>query len=328
MKNKKSTILAQKKSIKTRIALILIACVMVCIAICIALVGINMITNLSFEETFYKVNSIKVKDTIRVMHLSDLHNSKYGEDNKKLIERITELAPDIIITTGDMFDRRDQNQDVAYNLFKELTLIAPTYFVYGNNEWAIDYDFDSSLESLEKRSGQSKDNHDLDQLLKGESSNGIRKELEKIGVRVLQNEMETIEVDGGTVDIYGLFTSNPSAFWHYVGQDYEKYMYQDIHHFKIFLSHEPYIFETYEEEKWGDLMLSGHTHGGLSVVPVVGALWEQTHGLFPEKTGYPRYIRGQFDVSGGSLVVSKGLSNRELLRINNKPELVIVDIGR
>jgi predicted MPP superfamily phosphohydrolase len=57
-------------------------------------------------------------------------------------------------------------------------------------------------------------------------------------------------------------------------------------------------------------------------------LWEQTHGLFPEKTGHPRYVRGRYDVSGTSLIVSRGLSNKDLLRINNKPELVIVDIGR
>lgn len=328
MKNKIKYLFTQKKSIKTRLALILTACVMVFIAIFIALVGINLITNLSFNETFYNVNSIKVKDTIRVIQLSDLHNSKYGKDNKKLTERVKELEPDLIVATGDILHRRDKKQDVSYNLFKELTLIAPTYFVYGNNEWALDYDFDSTLKDLEKVSGQSKDNHDLDKLLDDVASNGIRKELEKIGVRVLQNEMESIEVDGGMVDIYGLFTSNPSAFWHYVGKDYERFMYEDTHHVKIFLSHEPYVYETYKEEQWGDLVLCGHTHGGISVLPVVGSLWEQTHGLFPEKTGHPRYVRGRYDVFGTSLIVSRGLSNKDLLRINNKPELVIVDIGR
>lgn len=328
IKNKVNYLLEQRKSVKTRILLAVIACVMVFVAVFIAITVVNLIANFSFRETFYNINSIKVGDTIRVIQLSDLHNSKYGKDNSKLLERVTELEPDIIIATGDMLDRRDKKQDVAYNLLEKLTKVAPTYFVYGNNEWALDYDFDSSLEDLEKEYGQSENVHDLNKLLKGAKKSEIRKELEKRGVRVLQNEMTSVEVDGGIVDIYGLFTSNPSAFWHYAGKDYEKFMKEDTHHIKIFASHEPYVYETFKDNTWGDLMLCGHTHGGLSVFPVVGALWEQTHGLFPEKTGQPRYVRGRYDIVGGSLIVNRGLSNRGIVRINNKPELVIIDIGR
>lgn len=318
----------KKKSLTTRIVLVIIACAMVCVAVCIAMVGINLITNLSFDETFYNVHSIKVKDTIRVIQLSDLHNSKYGDGNKKLVERVSDLDPDIIITTGDMLDKDDESQDIAYSLLKALTEIAPTYFVYGNNEWALDYDFGSTLKCLEDAGGQAGENHDLHTLLEGVESNGIRKALEEIGVRVLQNEMESIEVDGGIVDIYGLFTSNPSAFWHYVGEDYETFMHENTHHVKVFAAHEPYIFETYKDETWGDLNLCGHTHGGHSILPVVGAVWSNAHGLFPEKTGFPRFVRGSYALPGGSLIVSRGLSHREYVRINNQPELVIVDIGR
>lgn len=328
MENKVNDLLEKRKSVKTRILLAVIACVMVFIAVFIAITVVSLIGNFSFNETFYNVNSIKVKDTIRVIQLSDLHNSKYGKDNGKLLERVTELEPDIIIATGDMLDRRDEKQDVAYDLMEELTKVAPTYFVYGNNEWELDYDFDSSLENLEKESGQSKAVHDLKKLLKGAKNNGIRRELEKRGVKVLQNEMASVEVDGGIVDIYGLFISNPSAFWPYSDEDYEKFMKEDTHHVKIFASHEPYVYETFIDNTWGDLMLCGHTHGGLSVFPVVGALWEQTHGLFPEKTGQSHYVRGRYDIAGGSLIVSKGLTNRGIVRINNKPELVIIDIGR
>ena len=203
IKNKVNYLLEQRKSVKTRILLAVIACVMVFVAVFIAITVVNLIANFSFRETFYNINSIKVGDTIRVIQLSDLHNSKYGKDNSKLLERVTELEPDIIIATGDMLDRRDKKQDVAYNLLEKLTKVAPTYFVYGNNEWALDYDFDSSLEDLEKEYGQSENVHDLNKLLKGAKKSEIRKELEKRGVRVLQNEMTSVEVDGGIVDLYG-----------------------------------------------------------------------------------------------------------------------------
>ena len=62
------------------------------------------LTNNSFTVTNYEVESDKINNSIRVVQLSDLHNSEFGEDNKELTDEIKKLEPDLIITTGDMLD--------------------------------------------------------------------------------------------------------------------------------------------------------------------------------------------------------------------------------
>ena len=39
-------------------------------------------------------------------------------------------------------------------------------------------------------------------------------------------------------------------------------------------------------------------------------------------------IAGQFDVEGKPVIISSGMAREDFLRINNPPELVIVDVNR
>ena len=75
----------------------------VCMATAMIVVMYSYIENRNFRETFYSTSSIKVDTPIRVVQLSDLHSSSYGRKNKKLLGRIEELAPDIIICTAVIF---------------------------------------------------------------------------------------------------------------------------------------------------------------------------------------------------------------------------------
>ena len=72
--------------------------------------------------------------------------------------------------------------------------------------------------------------------------------------------------------------------------------------------------------------MCGHTHGGVAKIPVLGAMYTHEGGLFPEKKGF--YVYGRYNAEGSPLIVSSGLSNRNILRINNQPELVIIDINK
>ena len=73
-------------------------------------------------------------------------------------------------------------------------------------------------------------------------------------------------------------------------------------------------------------MLSGHTHGGIVRVPILGPLYTHEGGLFPERNEC--YVSGRYSFSEGTLIVSPGLDNSNLFRINNEPELTIIDINR
>lgn len=294
----------------------------VCIAAAMIVVMCNYIGNRDFRETFYSAASIKVESGVRVIQLSDLHGVTYGANNEKLLERVKALEPDMIICTGDMVNSVSEDADFAVALATELAKIAPSYYIYGNNEAETVYDFLLTEKELDKKFRFTSDTRDETALLNIKDS--FEDKLERAGVQVLKNEMDTVAVNGTTVDIYGVLTSNPSAFWSYSGIAFNDYISENADHLKIMAVHEPTIFEEFEPESWGDLMVCGHTHGGVMRVPVLGPLYTHEGGLFPERSGC--FVYGRYTVAGKPLFVSSGLENLNVFRINNQPELVVVDI--
>ena len=298
--------------------------VFVCIATAIIVVLCNYIGNRNFRETFYNTSSIKVDSRVRVIQVSDLHGVSYGKNNTKLIERIEALEPDIIICTGDIVDSVEEDGEYAVALAKELAEIAPSYYIYGNNEVESVYGFPFEEKALDEKFGFDKNSRDETAVLQIEDP--FEKALENAGIKVLKNEKDTIMVKSMTVDVYGVLNSNPSSFWSYSGKAFSDYIFEGSDNFKITAVHEPFIFEEFENEFWGDLMVSGHTHGGVVRVPLLGPLYTHEGGLFPGRGG--SYVYGRYDVEGYPLIVSGGLENLNVFRINNQPELVVIDVNK
>ncbi|MDO5477670.1 MAG: metallophosphoesterase [Clostridia bacterium] len=312
-----------KKNIKA-FKFFAVGMVFVCIATAVIVVLCSYIGNRSFRETFYSTSSIKVDSPVRVIQLSDAHGASYGKNNKKLLERIKALDPDIIICTGDMVDSVTGDLEYALYLGEALSGIAPSYYVYGNNEVEGIYDFPLNEKELDEKFGFSKDNRDETALLSLEDT--FEEQLEATGIKVLKNEKDTIKVKTMTIDVYGVLNSNPSSFWSYSEKAFMDYAYEDTDNLKITAVHEPFIFEEFAPDFWGDLMLAGHTHGGVMRIPVLGPLFTKEGGLLPERGG--SFVYGRYDAAGKPLIVSSGLENSSIFRINNQPELVIIDINK
>ena len=302
----------------------IIGMIFVCIATAVIVVLCSYIGNRNFRETFYITSSIKADGRVRVVHLSDLHGVSYGKNNQKLLQRVEALEPDVIICTGDIVNSVHDDADSAVALAKELSGIAPSYYIYGNNEVEGIYDFLLNEKELDKKFGFNSDNRDETALLKIEDS--FEEKLEAAGIKVLKNEKDTVRVKNMNIDIYGVLTSNPSSFWSYSGNAFENYLNENPDNIKILAVHEPFIFEEFKLESWGDLMLCGHTHGGVVRVPFLGPLFTHEGGLFPERKD--GFVYGRYDTAGSPLIVSAGLENSNVFRINNQPELVIIDINK
>lgn len=318
-KNKRTA----KKSVRV-IRFFIISLIFIGIAASITMLGFNYLENQNFKESFYCVSSLKVNNKIRVIQISDLHNCSFGKDNEKLINRVKKLNPDLIIYTGDIIDTKADSDEKVVNLCAKLAKVAPSYYIYGNNEVEKYYDTLLTQDALDEKFGFNNDNREPDKLL--ELSDTLTEKLTKAGVNVLKNSQDTVTIGKTTVDIFGVLTSNPSAFWSYGGTAYGDFIYKNENNLKIMAIHEPQVFETYTPDTWGDLMLAGHTHGGTARIPIIGPAYTHEGGILPARSGH--YVYGRYDVEGRPLIVSSGLENTSILRFNNEPELVVVDINK
>ena len=88
----------------------------------------------------------------------------------------------------------------------------------------------------------------------------------------------------------------------------------------ILLSHRPELFAEYVSEEV-DLVLSGHAHGGQFRLPFIGGVIAPDQGLFP------KYDAGKYSKNHTTMIVSRGIGNSIIpVRINNRPEIVIVEL--
>jgi len=289
----------KKKNKKLKAFLIIVA---VLILAMVGVVGANVVINRSFTVSFYQITSDKVSDNIRIVELSDLHNSQYGENNSRLVEKIKSLGPDIIVYAGDMMNEKDDDYSVLFNLSDELCKIAPIYACYGNNE--------------------------LDQQLFYDKT--FRSQLEKHNVTLLSNEALDVEIGNTVIQLvaisdnveqYDVPTNNGKKF-------IEKL--EPTENCRICLTHYPELFNKKLLDKDIDIAFTGHAHGGLIRLPYFGGLYSPGEGFLP------KFTSGVVEADDGTkVVVSRGLGNSseatgiehlEIPRINNQPELVVVDV--
>ena len=90
----------------------------------------------------------------------------------------------------------------------------------------------------------------------------------------------------------------------------------------LLIAHNPDFFEAYAE--WGaDLVVSGHVHGGLMRLPVLGGVISPAIRLFPVYDG------GEFKKDKAVMILGRGLGTHTLpIRIFNPGELVVIDLCR
>lgn len=257
--------------------------------------------NTALETTEYKIKSENLPNAFngfRVAQVSDLHNSEMGENNKKLLSALEKAKPDIIVITGDLIDSRRTNVDISLSFAKKSAEVAPCYYVTGNHESRVS------------------------------QYTELKKGLKKAGVDVLENKSASIAKDGEEITILGV--DDPSFRTDYLLGDLEqnvisstlKELVKNDGTYKVLLSHRPEMFDTYVEAGI-DLVFTGHAHGGQFRLPFLGGLIAPGQGFFP------KYEAGVFTQNTTSMVVSRGIGNSIIpLRINNRPELVIVELEK
>lgn len=268
----------------------------------VVLLAFAYVQNNWLEVSHYAYKSSEVPQEFvgfRVVQISDLHNATFGKENEKLLVKIQELSPDIVVLTGDLVDSNHTNIEVALAFAEKVVASYPTYYVTGNHEdW---------LEESDKL-----------ELLEG---------LERVGVVCLADEYVEIKRGDSKITLIGLndeglggiklkVTEETTGEPKFLTED------EDTSGLQILLAHEPQYMENYTKYNV-NLVFSGHAHGGQVRIPFIGGLVAPGQGLLP------KYTEGVHEVNGTTLVISRGLGNSIIpVRVFNRPEIVCVELGR
>ncbi len=233
----------------------------------------------------------------RIAHISDLHNAEFGEENSRLLELLEGTRPDLIAMTGDIIDAHHTDVEVALRFAQAAVKIAPVFYVTGNHEAST-----SAYAALKEG-------------------------FQAAGVRILEDAAFPLERNGDTLFLLGLQDPRFELRGHQRSEErammetkIRRLQEETGEGFQILLSHRPELFSTYVSCGL-DLVLSGHAHGGQVRIPFVGGL------VAPDQGFFPRYDAGLYTEGHTNMVVSRGIGNSVVpLRVNNRPEIVLVEL--
>ncbi len=276
--------------------------------LCLVLIGV--IGRIFYENSTFRIKRytichekiVRKANGLKIAFLSDLHNSCYGRGNSKLLQAIQDENPDLILIGGDMLiGKNGDYMDNACTLLQNLSMKFPVYYANGNHESRMKFNPDKY-----------EDRYQI-----------YEKKLKAMGVSLLCNESVFLEEQDITI----------------TGLELDEYYYQkgkkvmmeesdmedlvgvsDRENFQILLAHHPEFFEKYSE--WGaNLVLSGHNHGGIVRLPLLGGVISPQYRLFP------KYDGGLYKKDGNYMVLSRGLGTHTIkIRLWNVPELCMIEL--
>lgn len=251
--------------------------------------------------TTYQLSS-NIPTSLRILQLTDLHNSEFGANNSRLVAAVRAQSPDLILLTGDLLNSDEERTDIATDLIAQLCESAPVYCSNGNHE--IEY--------------QEKYGVDVDELYR------------EAGAVVLEKEYQDIIINDQKIRIGGIYGyCLPGKFLETGEADQEETAFledfQNTDLPTILMCHMPVCWMINGSlDEWNvDYVFAGHVHGGEVILPFVGGLYGPDLGWFPGR------MEGIFTSENEekTLILSRGLGTSERIpRFNNIPEIMVVDI--
>ncbi len=214
-----------------------------------------------------------------------------------IMDTVRPLKADVIAVTGDLVSRTADESAIQIGvvMLSELSKDAPVVYAFGNHETTLPQNMRRMLMQT----------------------------LENTDVHMLNDA--SVNICG--VDFYGYVL--PNACYRNKDGSYRRLEKCTVSEMKaavgecgespsVLLAHNPMGFEAYAQ--WGaDVVLSGHIHGGIVRLPLLGGV------LSPERRFFPKYTKGCYRMANTTMVVSAGIGK---LRFNNPSEIVCLDLLR
>ncbi|WP_435820865.1 metallophosphoesterase [Micromonospora chersina] len=175
-------------------------------------------------------------DGLRIATVSDIHLGplRGRAHTERIVAMINRLDADLVAVVGDLVDGSVAELGAAAEPLRDLRSRYGSFFVTGNHEYY------SGVEEWVR-------------------------EVDRLGLRVLQNERQEIQARGGVLDLAGVNDVTAAGTGLAAPADYAAALGdRDPSRPVVLLAHQPVAAQ--EAAKFGvDLQLSGHTHGGQMV---------------------------------------------------------------
>jgi predicted MPP superfamily phosphohydrolase len=201
-----------------------------------------LIAPFRLKKTFYTIES-PISNSFRIVHLTDLQTDYFGKREKKLIEIVNQLSPDVVLYSGDYFNGSAKTNKRGFDSARKiLTFIKAKKAIF----------------AVSSDSNNLEDHAHL---------------FANTEIHYLQNSIHKLQLGEQSILFCGICRRYPNWQNLIAETEYEK-------DYKIMISHGPEIFFEPEIEKiHPNLIFCGHTHGGQVNLPLIGPLTSGTkHG--------------------------------------------------
>lgn len=252
-----------------------------------------------YEPSLLEVNKIKLRlprlhrsfSGMRVVQISDIHFGGWMNTGQlsQVIQMVADLAPDILVVTGDFVRGDNQTPEIFEKLgelaetLKTVAARFPTFGVLGNHDYWLD---------------------------RGSVTDMLR----AAGVQALNNAVHTIELGGKTLHIAGVDDVM-------LGQARMDRILSRLPDdgCAILLAHEPDYADMSAPTGRFDLQLSGHSHGGQVVLPFIGP------PVLPHLAR--KYPSGLYKVGDMFQYTNRGVGmTAPYIRFNCRPEITVFSL--
>lgn len=267
----------------------------------------------------------------KILQFSDLHLNQHMSDAylKRISQKITALKPDLIAFTGDFLCYSAMGDPERLRRFL-CSLKAPygCYAILGNHDYAEfvsvndagEYDrIDNSSSLLGQAFRRLTKNITLKKTVT-QQAKGIKQHAELINLlaetpfKLLHNRTVSISVNGSTLNICGLGEYMLGRF-----DPQEAFKYYDNNAPGIILLHNP-DGVPYLKEYPGDIVLSGHTHGGQVNLPWMWKKFTLLENM--------EFKKGLLKVGDKWVYVNRGIGSVLPFRWFSTPELLLLTLEK
>ncbi|MET8355957.1 metallophosphoesterase [Micromonospora sp. NPDC005171] len=225
-------------------------------------------------------------DGLRIATVSDIHLGplRGRAHTERIVAAINRLDADIVAVVGDLVDGSVAELGSAAEPLRDLRSRYGSFFVTGNHEYY------SGVEEWVQ-------------------------EVDRLGLRVLQNRRQEIQARGGVLDLAGVNDLTAAGTGLAAGPDFAAALGdRDPSRPVVLLAHQP--LAAREAARYGvDLQLSGHTHGGQMVPFNLAVRLEQP------------VVSGLGEVDGTKVYVTNGAGFwGPPVRVGAEPQISLVEL--